>query len=62
MITSSFLFWILMLLWLFFGVGRWWRPAQPGLPGYFPLGSDLIFFVLLVLLGWHDFGPPFRFN
>ena len=51
-------FWILMLLWLVGGF-VWHGPgAMSG--QYWPLGSNLLLFVLLVLLGWHAFGPPLR--
>jgi hypothetical protein len=45
------LFWILMLLWLLFGL--WWN-----WPNYGPLGNNLLLFILLVILGWHAFGAP----
>lgn len=44
-------FWILMLLWLVFGLWHSW-------PNYYPVGSNLLLFILLLLLGWHAFGPP----
>lgn len=47
------LFWILMLFWLVFGTWRNW-------PDRFNLGYSWLLFVLLVLLGWHEFGPPLR--
>jgi len=46
-------FWILMLLWLVLGFWQHW-------PNYGPLGINFLLFVLLVLLGWHDFGAPLR--
>jgi hypothetical protein len=47
-------FWILMLIWLVFGffgdrLGPW-----------APWGGTLLLFILLLLLGWHDFGAPLR--
>jgi hypothetical protein len=56
--TLGLAFWILMLLWLVLGViwPRW--PINAGAPGLWPLGGDLLLFVLLMLLGWHSFGPP----
>jgi len=45
-------FWILMLLWIAFGL--WWN--WPGYQGW--LGGNLLLFVLLGLLGWHAFGAP----
>jgi hypothetical protein len=49
--TLGLLYWILMLLWLVFGVWRSW-------PAYDYLGGHLLLFVLLVILGWRAFGPP----
>lgn len=56
--TSSLLYWILMLLWLVIGIFPAW-PA-PGSPraAFAPLGGSVLLFILLCLLGWHDFGPP----
>lgn len=51
------LFWILMLIWLVFGVYRDW-PRGDG--NYVPLGNSLLLFVLIGLLGWAAFGPPLR--
>jgi hypothetical protein len=51
--TMSFglLFWILMLLWFIFGM---W--SHFGAVPYGPLGSNLLLFILLLLLGWKVFG------
>ena len=54
----SIFFWILMLLWLVLGLWTSW-PGQPGLP-YGPLGSNLLLFILLLLLGWAVFGAAVR--
>lgn len=49
------IFWVLMLLWMVFGIfGMWW----PGLGPYQWYGHGLFLFVLFVLLGWKCFGPP----
>jgi len=45
-------FWILMLLWAIFGIFPRYNPANRTL-----LAGDLLLFVLLVLIGWHNFGP-----
>lgn len=45
-------FWILMLLWLAFGV--WWN--WPNHATW--IGGNALLFILLALLGWHEFGPP----
>lgn len=48
-------FWILMLIWLVFGlVIHWWGPAA----SYGVVGNSLLLFVLLLLLGWKVFGSP----
>jgi len=48
-------YWILMLLWLVFGIwGNW--PVAPG--NVRVLGGHLLLFILLVLLGWKTFGAP----
>lgn len=52
----GFAFWVLMLLWLVFGLWSGWPTA--GTPNYRPLGSTLLLFILLGLLGWHAFGAP----
>ena len=44
-------FWILMLLWL---IGGWWGGRWTQSPVTW--GPDLLLFILLALLGWHDFG------
>lgn len=49
------LFWFLMLLWLFWGV--WWNsPFQRTNYGFF--GGHILLWVVIALLGWHDFGFP----
>jgi len=55
--TIGFLFWLLMLLWLIFGLFRNW-PAAPGGAGLYPVGGHLLLWILLFLLGWKDFGFP----
>jgi hypothetical protein len=50
--TLGLLYWILMLLWVIFGL---WR-AYPNLGG--AAGPGLILFVLLLIIGWQIFGPP----
>jgi low affinity Fe/Cu permease len=51
------LFWVLMLIWLIFGV----LSNAPGwnLP-YSGWVSVLLIFVLFALLGWHDFGAAVK--
>ncbi len=44
-------FWIIMLVWLVFGIWYSW-------PNHAMVGGNLIIFVLFGLLGWHAFGAP----
>ena len=49
-------FWILMLIWLVFGLAfHYYGPAW-GPYGFY--GNTLLLFVLLLLLGWKVFGAP----
>ncbi len=50
------LFYVLMLLWLVFGL--WWNWPVEG--KYGPIGGNLLLFLLLLLLGWKVFGPPLQ--
>ena len=49
----SEIFWILMLIWLVFGV---WGNYTPQGQVYWVRGNSLFLFVLLALLGWGVFG------
>ncbi len=52
--SLGLVFWILMLLWLLFGFA-----VYRGIAGtYGWAGNSLLLFILLLLLGWHAFGPP----
>jgi len=53
--STSLLYWILMLLWLIFGLWVSWPVTGAS---FRPLGGNLLLFVLLVILGWKVFGPP----
>lgn len=55
----ALLFWVLMLLWLVLGFWTSWPGQRPALP-YGPLGSNLLLFILLGLLGWAVFGAAVR--
>ena len=46
-------FWILMLVWLVFGVWSNW-------PNHTAMGGSLLHFLLLALLGWKVFGAPIQ--
>ena len=52
--TIGLLFWVIMIIWLLFGLFTYW-PA-PGTRPY-PLGGHIVLWVLLALLGWKVFGP-----
>jgi hypothetical protein len=52
--TMGVLFWVIMLIWLIFGIFTYW-PAAGGPP--YPLGGHIILWILLALLGWKVFGP-----
>jgi hypothetical protein len=54
--TKGLVFWVLMLIWLVFGVAWSWRGAAFGDWGW--RGHGLLVFALFVLLGWAAFGPP----
>jgi hypothetical protein len=48
--SRGLLFWILMILWLIFGLWAAW-------PLGWGFGSTALLFILLGLLGWQVFGP-----
>jgi len=52
--TLGLCFWILMLIWLVFGIFVHVYPAGT----YGVWGGTLLLFILLLLLGWQTFGPP----
>lgn len=50
-------FWIAMFIWLIFGAITVW--PQQGQPFNRSLaGGTLLLFILFVILGWKNFGPP----
>jgi len=49
--SIGMLYWLIMVVWLFSWFGVWWN-NDPRI-GYV---SSLILWILLALLGWHDFG------
>ena len=49
--SFGLLYWILMLIWLVFGMWSIW-------PNYKLGGGTLLLFILLVLVGWKVFGAP----
>jgi len=52
--TLSLLFWVLYILVLVFGIGSNWPVSDANRK---PLGSWLLLFILIGLLGWQSFGP-----
>ncbi len=54
--TFSLLFWILMLLWAFFGIAPAWPTGAT--PAYRAFVGSLLLFILIGLLGWKVFGQP----
>ena len=54
--SFALIYWILMLLWLVFGIWINWPAGGPA--NVKPLGGTLLLFILLVLLGWKVFGAP----
>jgi len=50
---AKLIFWVLMLMWLVFGIATNW-PAPGTKP--WPLAGNILLWVLLALLGWHVFG------
>ena len=55
--TLGLIFWVMMLLWLLFGLWATWQPV-PGNWGIW--GHGLFLFILFLLLGWKVFGAPIR--
>ena len=56
--TLGIAFWILMLLWLVLGAYPFWNKSSPAPVNWGLAGGGIVLFILLVLLGWHSFGPP----
>lgn len=55
--TRGLIFWVLMLIWLVFGIV--WHFGFVG-PPYGVLGGVVLLFILFGLLGWQVFGPPIK--
>jgi Na+/proline symporter len=51
-------FWLLMILWLIFGL--YWNRDDIRGGKYGIAGGNLLLFVLLFLLGWKSFGFPIQ--
>ena len=54
--SFELLFWILMAIWLIFGIVNRLSPQTLGMVGGF--GGEVLIFILLGILGWHVFGAP----
>lgn len=52
--SIALLFWVIMLIWLLFGLRTNWPVAGTAPWG---LGGHIVLWVLLALLGWKVFGP-----
>jgi hypothetical protein len=50
--SFALMYWVLMLIWLVFGLWANW-PLNPKASG-----GTLLLFILLVILGWKVFGQP----
>lgn len=55
--STTLIFWVMMLLWLVFGLLWWGWPTGPHAT-YWPIGNGLFLFILFLLLGWRVFGAP----
>lgn len=58
MTIGPILYWLLMILWLIFGVFYPYRTTWNTPSGAPMLGGSLLLFVLLLILGAHVFGIP----
>jgi hypothetical protein len=56
--SIAFLFWLLMILWLVFGL--YWNRADLRGGNYGLAGGNLMLFIVLFLLGWKVFGFPIQ--
>lgn len=52
------LFWLLMILWLLFGL--YWNRGDFRSGNYGLVGGNLMLFIVLFLLGWQVFGFPIQ--
>lgn len=58
--TLAIAFWILMLLWLVLGIYQSWPASGATAGGYWPIGGNLLLFLLIFILGVHSFGWPIK--
>ncbi|VEB37271.1 hypothetical protein [Legionella cherrii] len=52
------LFWVLMLIWLLFGL--YWHRNEFSRGSYGIVGGNIMLFILLAIIGWKVFGPIFH--
>ncbi len=51
--TLTIAYWVLMLIWLVLGAVTIWHTG-----GYVFVGSNIILFLLFLIIGWQLFGAP----
>ena len=56
--TLALIYWILMFLWLIFGIWSNYGTIRSG--QWYPFGGNLLLWILLLILGWATFGAPIR--
>lgn len=56
-VPIGLLYWLLVILWLIFGLWSGW-PIAGNPNGWRPMGGSLLIFVLFVLIGLELFGFP----
>jgi hypothetical protein len=56
--TLSFIYWLLMFLWVLFSLWWGWRSDAAGRPTV--AGSGLLLFLLFLILGLKLFGQPIK--
>lgn len=52
----GFIFWLLWILCLIFGLGATWPGDNRTWRGFAPFGSSIVLLIMLGLLGWRAFG------
>lgn len=55
--SLAVLFWILMLLWLVFSV---WSTVPEIRSNWRPAGGSLLLFLVVLVLGWAQYGAPIQ--
>jgi len=57
-VSIGVLFWLLMILWLLFGL--YWNRSDIRGGNYGIAGGNMMLFILLLILGWKVFGSPIQ--